>query len=149
MAINQTEINRRNSARRLAAAISNNFAHAQLLTLYYEPGKHTSRRYLTCQLDSLMHFARSVAGGPLRYVRVTEYIPDTSQAVIRLIVDLPPDICREIAARWFMGKATVKQQTTEELTALAGSFIYSPWNTMEKNRKAWSTSHGLAPLPPS
>lgn len=149
MAVNQTEINRRNSARRLAAAISNNFGSAQLLTFHYALGVNTSRRYLTAQFENLMHFARSVSGGAFRYVQITEYCPATSQVVFLLIVDLPLDICREITSRWFMGKATVKRQTSEELAALAGSFIRGPWNTLEKNHKSWSTSRGLAPLPPS
>ena len=146
--MNQTEVNRRNSARRLAAVISANFDRVRILTLPCGPAVCICRKYADAQYIALIRRARCLMGGPFPYVRFVEYT-DKAGISFHLIADIPPDICRELAAMWFIGKAFAKEQTPEELKALAKRLPYKPWNALPPNRQAWSASRGLMRIPPS
>lgn len=144
----QTEANQRNSARRLASVISANFVKAQILTFPCGPATNMTRKYADAQYTTLINRARRMMGGPFPYVWFVEHMGEMGFS-FRLIVDLPSDICQEIAAMWFMGKATVEEQTPDTLRALAKRMVYNPWKTMEPYRRAWNTSRNLVRVPPS
>ena len=94
-----------------------------------------------------MEQARRLAGGSFRYVKVTEYGTDPlSPAIVhRLFLDLPPEICQEIAKLWFMGNATVERLSTQQLTEFAADLMArQPGHRREKGRRVWTTSLGLA-----
>lgn len=144
--MNQTEVNRRNSARRLAAVISANFDRARILTLPCGTAACMCRKYADVQYNALIRRARCLMGGPFPYVRFVEYT-DKAGISFHLIADIPPDICRELIATWFIGKASVKEQTPAALEALAKQLAANPWNVLNPNRQAWSASRGLMRIP--
>ena len=146
MTENQAAYHRRRSLCRLAALLTGPCAFAQLLSLYYATGPSIPSAIVDRQYRTLMEQARRLAGGPFRYVKVTEYGTDplSSAIVHRLFLDLPAEICQEIAKHWFMGNATVEQLSTQQLTEFAADLMArQPGHRREKGRRVWTTSLGL------
>lgn len=145
---NQTEINRRNSARHLAEVITANFDSAHLLTFCCS-NICFKKKYADCRYKELMRWARRAADRPFHYVRFFVPAPAPSQVAFCLITDLRSAICGEITSRWLVGRASIKRLTPEELEDLTRIFPADSWNFLEKNRQAWSASRGLIRVPPS
>lgn len=138
---------RRRSLSRMGALLTSLFEQAQLLTLCYAPGSSVPVAIADRQYRTLMGAARSLAGGPFRYVKVTEYGagPAARVTAYRLILDLPPGICQEIAGRWFMGKATVEPLDARQIAAFAADLAVQPAaGGKAVGRRMWATSRGLA-----
>jgi len=130
----------------MAALLTSQCVFTQLLSLYYAPGSAIPSAIVDRQYRTLMNQARQLAGGPFRYVKVTEYDtgPLSPAIVHRLFLDLPAEICQEIAKRWFMGNATVEQLNTRKLAEFAVDLMARPECRKEKGRRIWTTSRGLA-----
>jgi len=125
--------------------LTSRFACAWLLTMRYASDPLPPLAITDSQLLTLLNRARCLAGGPFPYVRLTDYSPSAARVTAyRLIVDLPADICRELAGRWFMGEATVDPLDAQQLAALAADLSERPEGFRTKGRKTWSTSRGFA-----
>ena len=147
MTENQAAYHRRRSLCLLTALLTDQCALTQLLSLYYAPGPSIPSAIVDRQYRTLMEQARRLAGGPFRYVKVTEYGTDPlSPAIVhRLFLALPAEMCQGIAKHWFMGNATVEQLSTQLLTEFAADLMArQPGHRREKGRRVWTTSLGLA-----
>lgn len=142
MSTKQNEANQRRSFRRMEAIISGNFEHAQLLTLAYSPGVFIPQALDKSQYSAFMHRARRLMGGPFPYVKISEY-GSNANITHRLITNLSPELCREIASGWFMGPATVEPLNAIRLAAITASLAPKLENRLEKNRKTWAASRSL------
>ena len=135
---------------RLAALLTGPCALTQLLSLYYAPGPSIPSAIVDRQYRTLMDQARRLAGGPFRYVKVTEYSasPLSPPIIHRLFLELPAEMCQGIAKHWFMGNATVERLSTQQLTDFAADLMARrPGDRREKGRRIWTTSLGLAQQP--
>ena len=89
--------------------------------------------------------ARSLAGGPIRYVKMTEYGQSEARIVaFRLISDVPAETCREIADSWFMGETTVETMDARQLADVAVGLMTRPVDGRKKGRRYWGASLGLS-----
>lgn len=136
---------RQHSLRRLKAVLTSSFDCAQLLTLRYAPGQTVPLAVADRQYRTLMGRARSLAGRPIRYVKMTEYSQSDARIVaFRLISDLPAETCREIAESWFMGETTVEMMDARQLADVAAGLMTRPVDGREKGRRYWGASLGLS-----
>lgn len=139
MTRSQAASHRRRSIRRMTALISGCFPCAQVLSLHYTLGPSPADAYAIRQYKALLCRARRLSGGPVRYVLIPE------QSVIRLITDLPVDVCQELAEDWFLGDASVEPVDERRLSSLAAGLMTLPEADRAKGHKAWITSRHLAP----
>ena len=137
---------RNRSLCRMTALLTCQCAFTQLLSLYYAPGPSIPSVIADSQYRTLMKQARRLAGGPFRYMKVTEYGEGSLSPpmVHRLFLDLPAELCQEIAKHWFMGNATVERLDRQQLAEFAADLMAQPECQREKGRRVWTTSLGLA-----
>lgn len=142
----QAAYHRQRSICRMAALLTSLSAPVHLLSLYYAPGPAVPNVIVDCQYRTLMDRARRLAGGPFRYVKATEYGagPPSPGIVLRLFLELPAEVCQELARHWFMGNATMEQLDTQQIAQFAADLMAHPVCQKEKRRRPWTTSLGLA-----
>ena len=64
-------------------------------------------------------------GAPVRYVQTAmqDLSAANAEPVFWLIVQLPADICQELAASWFLGPAEAETMTAAQLSVFVSKLI--------------------------
>lgn len=140
----QKAYTRRRSLALLAAVLADNFEAAVMLTFRCS-GANIAPAMAVSQIRWLRAKAKRITGGPFRYVQTAMYNRSTANAkpVFRLIVQLPADVCEELAGSWFMGPAEAEAMTAAELAAFVSELMDQPPDAWPEHGATWTCSADL------
>ena len=125
---------------RVAKIISEDFTSAMLITLHCASSAamppDLAKRLYRAWKDT----AQRIAGGPFNCIRIVDYGPHPIPEIVFFVVaDLPPDICMEAGAAWYMGTASVDPLDEKGLDRIAKAVIQQ---TSPTKAQIWSYCKG-------
>ena len=125
---------------RVAKIISEDFTSAMLITLHCSSSvvmpPDLAKRLYRAWKDT----AQRIAGGPFNCIRIVDYGPHPIPEIVFFVVaDLPPDICMEAGAAWYMGTASVDPLDEKGLDRIAKAVIQQ---TSPAKAQIWSYCKG-------
>lgn len=140
----QRAYTRRRSLAVLAAILAENFDTAVMLTFHFS-GAKIAPAVAIKHIRWLRARARFATGGPFRYVQTFMYelSEATAKPMFRLIVQLSPDVCKNLTENWLMGPAEMEPVTPEQMAAFVTELMALPSEAWPRCVPTWTSSADL------